>query len=134
MEFEEFVQQDRGCWLRLSKQPPPEEEVLDPKAAAAKKAPAKGGKGGATEDMKPFFARAWLNLEDLTRPGALEIKQRVFLETCAPLVKKMDTDGVEKWMHAEEYEQVFEQNRSYVYLKITLTDPVTPTIPEHPEP
>ena len=56
------------------KLPPPEEEVLDPKAAAAKKAPPKGGKGAPTEDLKPFYGRAWLNLEDLLVPGGIETK------------------------------------------------------------
>ncbi len=75
VEFEEFVTHDRGCWIKLNKLPPPEEEILDPKAAAAaKKAPPKGAKGAPTEDLKPTYGRAWLNLEDLLVPGGLEIK------------------------------------------------------------
>ena len=72
----------------------------DPKAAAAKGAPAKGApaKGApAGGDMKPFFGRAWLNLEALLAPGALETKQRLFLETCPPMVKKAGEDGVERY-------------------------------------
>lgn len=74
VEFEEFVSQDIGCWVRFVKLPPPEEEILDPKAAAAKKAPPKGGKGAPTEDLKATYARAWLNLEDLLTPGGIEVK------------------------------------------------------------
>jgi hypothetical protein len=29
---------------------------------------------------------------------------------------------------------MFENNQTYIFLKITLTEPVTPTIPDHPEP
>lgn len=45
--------------------PPPEEEILDPKAAAKKAAPAKAGKGGAVEELKPTFGKAWVSLEEL---------------------------------------------------------------------
>ena len=34
----------------------------------------------------------------------------------------------------EDYDTIFENNRSYIYLKVTISDPVTPTIPEFPEP
>jgi hypothetical protein len=74
VELEEFVSHDKGCWIKFSKLPPPEEEILDPKAVAAKKAPPKGAKGGSTEDMKPFFGKAWLSLEDLLKQGATETK------------------------------------------------------------
>lgn len=46
----------------------------------------------------------------------------------------MGEDGVEKYVKAEEYDPIFENSKTYVYLKITLTEPVTPTIPEQPEP
>lgn len=29
---------------------------------------------------------------------------------------------------------MFETNKTYVYVKMTLSDPITPTIPEEPEP
>jgi|688.fasta_scaffold178271_2 hypothetical protein len=51
----------------------PEEEPLDTKGAlAAKKPPAKGpAKGGTAtaEDLKPVYARGWLNLIPLLEPG-----------------------------------------------------------------
>lgn len=86
------------------------------------------------EELKPTFGRAWVSFEDLLEPGSLEIKKRIFLETCTPLVKKTEADGSEKYVEAEETEQVFESNKTYVYIKMTLSDPVTPTIPEEPEP
>ena len=56
------------------------------------------------------------------------------METCTPLIKKTEADGTEKYAEAEETEKIFETSQTYVFLKITLTDPVTPTIPEEPEP
>ncbi len=84
--------------------------------------------------MKPVYGKAWVSLEDLLVPGGLETKQRVLLKTCAPLVKKLGDDGVERYVASDEFEPLFENSRTYVYFKITLTEPVTPTIPEHPEP
>lgn len=77
---------------------PPQEDV--PVAAAAGKgAPAKGApKAGGAVEMKPTYGRAWISFENLLQPGALETKQRVFLETCPPMVKKAGDDGVEKWV------------------------------------
>lgn len=136
VEFEEFVTKDKGCWLKFNKLIPPEEEITDPKAAAAAKkaVPAKGGKGAPIEDLKPVFAKAWVSLQDLLVPGGLETKQRVLLKTCAPLHKKLGDDGVERYLPADEFEPVFENSRTYVYLKVTLSEAVTPTIPEYPEP
>lgn len=98
---------------------PVEEAGTDPKAAAAAKgAPAKGApaKGGAgPSEMKPYFARGWISFEDLLKPGALETKQRVFLETCHPMVKKAGEDGVERWVQSEEpFDNLFEGVRTYV--------------------
>jgi hypothetical protein len=76
VEFEELVQQEKGCWLKFNKLTPPEEEITDPKAAAAAKkaAPPKGGKGAPIEDLKPVFGKAWISFEDLLVPGGLETK------------------------------------------------------------
>lgn len=131
VEFEELVTKEKGCWLKFNKLLPPEEEITDPKAAAAaKKVPPKGGKGAPIEDLKPVFGKAWISLEDLLVPGGLETKQRALLKTCPPLVKKADEAGVERYFEADEYEPVFENNRTYIYFKLTLSDPVVPTIPE----
>ncbi len=51
------------------------------------------------------------------------------------MVKKAGEDGVERYVQSEEaFDNVFEGTRTYIYLKLTLTDPVTPTISEQPEP
>ena len=51
------------------------------------------------------------------------------------MVKKAGEDGVERYVQTEEpFDNVFEGPRSYIYLKITISDPVTPTIADVPEP
>jgi hypothetical protein len=85
--------------------------------------------------MKPTYGKGWISFNDLLKPGATEIKQRVALRTCPPMVKKAGEDGVEKWTESEEQgESVFENAKTYIYIKITLTDPVTPTVATQPEP
>lgn len=59
--------------------------------------------------------------------------QRVFIETCAP-ANKIEVDGKETWEDAEEFDQVFEPQRTYVHFTIELSEAVTPSIPEKPEP
>lgn len=60
--------------------------MADAGDAGGKKAPAKGK--GPADDIKPTFGRAWVDFKDLMKPGTTELSQRVFLETCPPLVKK----------------------------------------------
>ena len=45
----------------------PEAEAAGGKGA---KAPAKGKGAAVTDDLKPCFGKAWVNLEDLCLPGA----------------------------------------------------------------
>lgn len=106
-------------------------------AAAAKGAPAKGApvKAGGSSEMKPIFGRAWINFEDMLKPGATETKQRVFIETCPPMVKKAGEDGIEKYVQAEEpFDSAFESTRTYIYVKISLSDPISPSVTTLPEP
>lgn len=128
VEFEEFTKHDKGCWLRFMKTPPAAGDA-DPK-----KAPAKGAKGAATDDLKACIGRAWVSFADLLQPGAVETKQRVFLETCAPLSRKTNEDGTEEEVEETEYEKVFEESKAYVHLKLALSAAVCPATPEKPEP
>lgn len=67
-----MIKYEKGCWLRFMKIPPANNEA---DAAAAKKPPVKGAKGGAqTEDLKPVFGRAWVNLKELSVNGSIETK------------------------------------------------------------
>ena len=66
----------------------PEEELIDAKGAAAKTAPAKAPAQGGTataEDLKPVYARGWLNLIPLLEPGVKSLTQRVFLQQVSGL-------------------------------------------------
>jgi predicted Zn-dependent protease len=67
-------------------------EVEDPKA---KKAPPKG-KNQAIEESRPIFGKAWISLAELNQLGATKTKQRVYLQTCPPMVKKTNEDGTEE--------------------------------------
>lgn len=128
VEMEEAIRAEGGCWLRFMKLPP----VADP-ADAGKKAPPKG-KGAVAEDLKPVFGKAWVNFKDLAQPGATELKQRVYLETCAPIVKKANEEGVEEEVEESEFDKVFEEARSYIHLRIQLSNPIVPPTPDRPEP
>jgi hypothetical protein len=45
------------------------------------------------------------------------------------MIKKAGEDGVERLVQSEDpYDNIFETTRTYVYLKLTLTEPVTPTV------
>ena len=109
--------------------------MADAADAGAKggKAPAKG-KGAVADDLKPVYGRAWVSFSDLQQPGATETKQRVYLETCAPITKKVNEDGTEEEVQETEFEKVFEEAKSYVHLRISLSNAVVPTVPEKPEP
>jgi hypothetical protein len=51
------------------------------------------------------------------------------------MVKKIGEDGVERFVQSEEaYDNVFESQKTYIYLKLTLSEPVTPTVASNPEP
>jgi hypothetical protein len=45
------------------------------------------------------------------------------------MVKKAGDDGVERYVPSEDpLDPVFEQNKTYLYVKVTISDPVTPTV------
>lgn len=47
---------------------------------------------------------------------------------------KKQEDGKDVYVESDINEPLFEEKRSYVYIKMTLSSPVTPTIPDLPEP
>lgn len=50
------------------------------------------------------------------------------------MVKKTLEDGTEEEEEAAEFEKVFEDAKSYIHLKLSLSQPVVPKVPEKPEP
>lgn len=130
VEIEEMVKVEKGCWLRFMKLPPTQGDD----AGGKKVAPPKGAKGAPTDDLKSCIGRAWVNFEDLLKPGSTEIKQRVFLQTCAPITKKTNEDGTEEEVVDTEFDKVFEEAKSYIHLRISFDQPVTKAAPEKPEP
>jgi hypothetical protein len=60
-KFEQQISDNKGIWLYFDKLPPAEEDA----AAKGGKPPAgkPGAKaGGATEELKPVYGRAWIDL------------------------------------------------------------------------
>jgi len=82
MKFESNVTDQNGCWIYLDRIVPKEEEPVAA-AAGAKKPPAPPAKGKVslpTEELKPTFGKAWINLTQLMHPGATTLTQRVFVQ------------------------------------------------------
>lgn len=76
------------------------------------------------------MGKAWVSFESLKNVfGSKETYQRVFLQTCAPAVKEVGADGVEKFNDLAEFSQDFEKAKSYVYLGLTLSKAVVPFPP-----
>lgn len=98
VEFEEFVEDAKGFYMDVFKIPKPVEE--DPKKK----------KGKTVEEVKPVHARAWVNLNMLTRPGCSSTNVRCRIE---------DLEGAE--------EKHF-TGATYVYLRISVNPPITPPL------
>lgn len=128
IELEEAVKNEGGCWIKFIKAPSP-----NPNAAAAggKAAPAKG-KPVTTDEVKAIVGKAWLNLEELSKPGSCKTSQRVFLETCATASK--ENPESDKYIDAEEVVPFFENERTYINLTISLTKPIVSLASTQPEP
>lgn len=50
------------------------------------------------------------------------------------MTKKQLDDGTEEVVEDEEFEKVFEDAKTYVNLKLSVSNPVVPKTPEKPEP
>ena len=133
VEFEEAVIRNGGCWLSFYKGPPPASGGAPPTADKGKAPPAKG-KAPATDDLKSVIGRAWVNLEAFLAPGSTKTEQRIKLETVAPAVKETSPEGVEQIVDGTEVTPVFEESKTYIHCCIKLSRPVTPVVPEFPEP
>jgi len=71
MKFESNVSDHFGCWIYLDKIIPKEEEPVVAAGGAKKPPPAAKGKASLpTEEIKPTFGKAWIDLTPLMHPGA----------------------------------------------------------------
>lgn len=129
IELEEAVKTDGGCWVKFIKVPNTNPSQANP-AAGGKGAPAKA-KGAPTDELKPTFSKAWMDLSELQKPGSMKTTVRVFLETCANCTKEGETD---KYVDAEEVTPLFETERTYVHLTVSLTKPIVSMESTQPEP
>jgi len=119
IELEEAVKFEQGCWVRFMKLPAQSAE------ADAGKGKGKAAKGAApVDEVKPVIGKAWLSLTDLVKPGATQTTQRVYLQTCPPLTKKVNEDGTEEEVEDEEFEKVFEDAKTYIHIKVKIDRPI----------
>jgi len=132
LELEEAVKHEHGCWVRFMKYPSaaPEADA----GAKGGKAPAKGKGGAATDELKSCFGKAWLSFNDLNKPGATWTTQRVYLQTCPPLVKKTNDDGTEEEVEETEFEKVFEDSKTYIHLKFAISQTIIAVAADQKEP
>jgi len=107
--LEEQISDEGGVLLEFSKTPPAVEE--DPK----KKAKAKPG-----EEAKPVFAQAWVDMTYFRSPAAQETTFRVQLQDPTPRPDQPADPPL------------FNSIRCYVYFRLRLDPPVTPSLPSTP--
>ena len=65
-----IVKNDKGCWLRFIKMVPVVPEAEAAAGGKGAKAPAKGKGAAPTDDLKPVFGKAWVDLTEISLPGA----------------------------------------------------------------
>lgn len=104
---------------------PKEEAVPDPKAKGAK------GKGPNTDEDKPTYGRAWVDLSLLNDSGETKVTARVFLETADVKRPTSEADAANPAPTDEakpaELQKVFEEARTYVMLELEISEPMVPT-------
>ena len=123
---------EHGVFLEFNKLPPAEEDI----SPAGKKA-AKGKAPAAGEMAQPTFGRAWIDFTSLRQPGGHLVEGRFFLETAAPPAPSAQatpepaeatpTPGV-----PGEVEKVLEEARTYVMVRLVLSEPINPPIANYP--
>jgi hypothetical protein len=74
--------------------------------------------------LKAVYGKAWLSLAELAAPGRTATTQRVYLQTCPPIVKQANEEGEEQEVEEAEFEKQFEEAKTYVHLKVSLSQPV----------
>ena len=117
-DFEEDINDNFGFFIEFNKIPPEE----DPK----KKKPVP--KNVTPEDLKPINTLGWVDLKDFLIPGKKESIRRV------PLTLKETTEKLlskELEVNSEEKDMV-QAAGTYIYLKMTVSNPVNPQLPEKP--
>ena len=127
IEFEECVKDELGWWIFFSKLLPKEDEADDPKKKGK-------GKGAPSEEEKPNYGRAWIDLSLLRDPGETKVETRVYLETTEFKKEPAEDEEAEAAPDAnpdeeqkEELKKVFEEAKTYIKLIFEISEPITPT-------
>ncbi len=133
IEFEEDVNVEEGTILELQFIPPADE---DPKKRPKPK-------GINPEEVKPVYAVSWIDFSKFhNTPGLTEIVLRSKLLTKEFYEKRIDdlekkinkkifnpnNEEIQK-MLKEEDRDIFEKAQTYIYLRIAMSQPVNPLLP-----
>ena len=133
IEFEEDVNVEEGTVLELQFIPPADE---DPKKRPKPK-------GITPEEVKPVYAVSWIDFSKFhNTPGLTEIVLRSKLLTKEYYEKRIDdlekkinkkifnpnNEEIQK-MLKEEDRDYFEKAQTYIYLRIAMSQPVNPLLP-----
>jgi hypothetical protein len=148
IDLEDEVNGINGCYIEFSKLPPPDE---DPKKRPKPK-------NMSPDDIKPITCIGWVDYTDFyLNPGLKEISLRVPLMLKDTLEKKFSTQTEENIMtsnsragsgtnannktndnnlntHDESGGDYLQNKKTYIYIKISLSNPINPPAPERPLP
>ena len=106
-------------WVFVNRLAPQEEE--DDK---------KKKKGGGDEPVSTY-AKAWLDASLFKDPGCQEIEVRLPIQVVKPPPVKPDPENPEEppaeGEGEKEPEQIFDESKTYVLLKLELSEPMMPT-------
>ena len=136
IEFEEDVNVEEGTILELQFIPPPDE---DPKKRPKPK-------GINPEEVKPIYAVSWIDFSKFhNTPGLTEIVLRSKLLTREFYEKRIDdlekkinkkifnpnNEEIQKMVkeNEEENKDYIEKAQTYIYLRIAMSQPVNPLLP-----
>ena len=134
IEFEEDVNVEEGTILELQFIPPADE---DPKKRPKPK-------GITPEEVKPIYAVSWIDFTKFhNTPGLTEIVLRSKLLTREFYEKRIDdlekkinkkifnpnNEEIQKMIKDEESKDYIEKAQTYIYLRIAMSQPVNPLLP-----
>ena len=136
IEFEEDINVEEGTILELQFNPPPDE---DPKKRPKPK-------GITPEEVKPIYTVSWIDFSKFhNTPGLTEIVLRSKLLTRENYEKRIDilekkinkkilnpnNEQIQKMIkeNEEENKDYIEKAQTYIYLRIAMSQPVNPLLP-----
>lgn len=142
-KLEKQINRTKGCFIAFEKVVP----VVAEEPAKGKGA--KGGKAAPTDELKPVFTEAWIDLVPFMYPGATETEQRIFLHPLRDSeLQKMEKAALEKLAEvpisekdkkssaeqthisgpSTEEAKLMEDRHSYILIKVSLSHALNPQL------